>query len=152
MVPANWQHPKDGDGGYIAQFYEDYDTAAKEWIMEFTAWQGGVYKGKPVKPDWPKYFWDWDGMPPDKDSYRRAWLPDETPDHFQIYETVSEGTPVSPVFASRDELAAWLVTQGHSVKAAKAFANDGWAPSMVVNRTNGSVSVKVGIDALDDLP
>lgn len=29
--------------------------------------------------------------------------------HFQYYETVSEGTPVSPIFASQEALARWLV-------------------------------------------
>jgi hypothetical protein len=28
--------------------------------------------------------------------------------HFQMYETTSEGTPISPVFALAEELAQWL--------------------------------------------
>lgn len=56
----------------------------------------------------------------------------------QIYETDSEGTPVSPVFASKDELAEWLVTEGgYSRQAADMFARDGWAPSFMRTPATG---------------
>lgn len=63
-----------------------------------------------------------------------AWEPIEPPEGagYQLWETVSEGSPMSPVFASSDELANWLVTdQGYSPQAAKAFVGRGWALSMV---------------------
>ena len=34
--------------------------------------------------------------------------------HFQYYETVSEGTPISPIFASQEALAHWLVNHENS--------------------------------------
>lgn len=36
-----------------------------------------------------------------------AW-PDHECSHFQLYEITSEGTPVSPVLAWREELAGWI--------------------------------------------
>jgi hypothetical protein len=78
------------------------------------------------------------------------WEPSEPPvgEGWQLWETVSEGSPVSPVFSSSEELAQWLTTpQGGdklgpsgrpmSLTAARRFVGEGWAPSMVM--TNGVV-------------
>ena len=57
-------------------------------------------------------------------------------DGWQVWETVSEGSPISPVCASRDTLIAWLVTQGYSPLAAERFVDGGYAPSaLIVNGT-----------------
>lgn len=64
---------------------------------------------------------------------------------YQIYETVSEGTPINPVFKSMEELAAWLTAQGISRAAAEAFIAQGSAPSFVV-RSSGTT--EPGIEAL----
>lgn len=52
---------------------------------------------------------------------------------FQIYENVSEGTPVSPVFATPAEMSRWLVDQGYEQAAADAFIAQGFAPLLVVS-------------------
>lgn len=53
-------------------------------------------------------------------------------DGWQLWETVSEGSPISPVFTDRDAFAAWLVENERAhPKAAEAFIDYGWAPSMV---------------------
>ncbi len=49
----------------------------------------------------------------------------------QIYEDVSEGTPVSPVFGSQAEVRAWLIAQGVAFEAADEFLQRGSAPSFV---------------------
>jgi hypothetical protein len=49
-----------------------------------------------------------------------------------VYEDVSEGTPVSPVFASAGELRGWLVARGVPVASAEAFLAQGSAPSFVL--------------------
>lgn len=77
---------------------------------------------------------------------REAWEPQEPPagEGWQMWETVSEGSPVSPVFASAEELARWLGTPegGHAAgpsgqpmpyESALAFVNAGWAPSFISN-------------------
>lgn len=49
--------------------------------------------------------------PVELDRFRHVpMLEEEMPDgsHFQLYENVSEGTPISPVFASKDELWRWV--------------------------------------------
>jgi hypothetical protein len=63
-----------------------------------------------------------------------AWEKTEPPvgDGWQVWETVSEGSPVSPVFAKAEDLVEWLVGQGTSREGATAFVKDGgWVPSMV---------------------
>lgn len=52
-------------------------------------------------------FEEWDGEKRLPEDYRPDW-PKEEITHFQMYEDVTEGTPVSPVFATREELARWL--------------------------------------------
>lgn len=126
-VPKGWQHPMDRSGVYRPLYDVDYDTAAKEWLENLMVWERDE--------EWKeaedcRHYWDWDGPPP-VDSYYRPKF-EEDPTHYQIYETVSEGTPVSPVFETLNEMTEWLVEQGYSSAAAQNFAEAGWAPSMLV--------------------
>lgn len=58
---------------------------------------------------------------------------------YQMWETVSEGSPISPVFATPEELASWLaenragtVDEGMSAETWLKFIKEtGWAPSFV---------------------
>jgi hypothetical protein len=148
-VPTGWEHPqqvcehhsgleghkrysKPDDYQYGKCFKplldEDYETAAGEWMRNAILWNEGKHPDR--DPDYP-YYWEWDGNPPDKEYYRPKWTEEERT-HFQIYETVSEGTPVSPVFASKVEMIDWLVAHGHTKSAAEQFADSGWAMSMVI--------------------
>ncbi|HEU5117557.1 MAG TPA: hypothetical protein VFT74_13010, partial [Isosphaeraceae bacterium] len=43
----------------------------------------------------------------------------------QIYEDVSEGTPVSPVLGSLADVRAWLIGQGVAFEAADSFLREG---------------------------
>lgn len=74
-----------------------------------------------------------EGTDPASRAAYEAWAKTEPPsgDGWQMWETVSEGSPVSPVFATAEALADWLVTEGYSPQAARAFVSDGWAPSFV---------------------
>jgi hypothetical protein len=140
-VPAGWEHPVDpnpnprwgpsrwdwtGQGRYFQPLFdEDYETALQQWWDERQQWKAGTHE---FQSDGT--YEEFAGRSPDPAYYRPAW-PEEERACFQVYETVSEGTPVSPVFASREELASWLVDQGYSREAASAFAEDGWAPSAI---------------------
>ena len=138
-------------------FDQDYATAAQEWITGLLAWENGTYSGpgnytvESLKREGIGYFWDYHGMPPDQEFYRPKWSAKEAT-CYQIYETVSEGTPISPVFETLDELVAWLVDRGHTKRAAKQFAKLGWAPSgvMVLNRGRNP-KFATGIEALPHL-
>lgn len=84
------------------------------------------------------------GYVPDAEVSRkiRSWKPTDPPagDGYQIWETVSEGSPVSPVFATPEELADWMVANDDSVTRGTTheqwlrFINGpGWAPSFVAS-------------------
>ena len=131
-VPPNWDHPKkEGYDDRLQPMYDrDYTTARKEWL-------DGLAAHKPEEHDGAD-FWEWEGGPPERAYYRL--YSDEEATWFQLWETVSEGTPVSPPFATKEELAAYLAVNGDfwdqkrgnggwGIERARAFVDDGWAPS-----------------------
>jgi len=69
-----------------------------------------------------------------------------------MYEDTSEGTPISPAFATPEELARWLVDNnasafGDSTGSYEVWlrvARGGWAPSMVAT----AAGLTSGVDAL----
>lgn len=76
-----------------------------------------------------------------------AWKPAEPPagDSWQLWETVTEGSPVSPVFATADELAAWMSdaergTDWVPADVAATFIGKGWAPTFAGSPETGLVS------------
>lgn len=159
-VPPNWQHPKEmgrnGKEDYKRLLDEDFDSAAKEWKEEFAKWESGDFPSHASDESKALEFWEWHGRPPDRDSYRPAWKEGEAT-WFQVYETVSEGTPVSPPFATREELVEYLVAHGDfwsqqrgqggfSRKAAEQFVKDEYAPSMI--SANGKVTVGIETAAI----
>jgi hypothetical protein len=84
----------------------------------------------------------------------RAWTRVEPPagEGWQVWETVSEGSPITPVLESREELIAWLaehyVPVGRdstlSVAEAAAFVDSGYAPSFVASPKRG---FQTGVEA-----
>lgn len=65
---------------------------------------------------------------PDQRAEAEEWEPTDPPegDGWQLWETVSEGSPISPVFATAEETAL-------------KFVNDGWAPSFVATPETGFI-------------
>ena len=142
-VSEGWEHPRDHKGNLQPLYDETFEDAFKEWQDNLAAWLRG--EAEYQRPDHARTaarFTQYYGCSPDPDMYRIGF---DNADHYQIYETVTEGTPVSPVFASHAELEAWLITQGHSTIAATRFTEHGSVPSMIVDASG----VHVGIDALD---
>jgi hypothetical protein len=161
-VPPDWGHPRQSckhspwtggcddakaHGGqcYHPLFDESYREAVAGWKAGYEAWERGEDEVKKEHPDWE--YWDYHGNPPDREYYRPDW-PEGTATAYQVYETVSEGTPVSPVFAMESEIVDWLVSQGRSRHAAEQFVRSGWAPSMVIS---GGILAS-NVDVYDILP
>ena len=76
-----------------------------------------------------------------------AWERSEPPmgTGWQLWETVSEGSPVSPVFATSGELVAWMSDPDRgkdwlTPEAAGRFVSEGWAPTFVSTPETGFVS------------
>jgi hypothetical protein len=145
-VPANWDHPRKmfiSGPGYQPMFNQTFATAVAEWKEAKRKWDAGE------DPDQAKYgkgcesYADWAGECPDDPSYYRPWS-DAEATWYQLWETVSEGSPVTPPFATLDELAQhlakcgdeWDTQRGRSgwgIERAKAFCKVGWAPSFVMS-------------------
>lgn len=174
-VPAGWDHPRRercphwptcSTVCFKPMLDEDYDTAAKEWLAGLLAWERGdrpTYFDAKDRATY-RYFWDYEGNPPDEDYYRPKWT-DEERTHYQVYETVSEGTPVTPPFATKEELVNYLVEHGDfwdqqptrpgrsrgggwAREAAEKFVRSEWAPSIVVERTDTSITIKTPRDGI----
>lgn len=145
MVPPNWEHPKEvrrwGEEDYKPMFNRDYESAKKEWIDGLVSWEKGErpshFKSQDVKE-----YWTYCGQPPERDDY--VPFRQEECSWFQVWETVSEGTPVTPPFETKDELIDYLCSNGDfwdqsrgagpwTRENATAFVmGSGYAPSMMI--------------------
>lgn len=153
-VPANWQHPKNDIGRYTPLFDQNLEEAVEEWNKGRDLWDKGMHEAQTrEKPTSCESYEEWAGSEPTAEAYRQ--YEDEDCIWFQVYETVSKGTPVTPAFPTMQEVEDWLVEHGElegtkynrkfSRSAAHAFCRDGYAPTMVIN--NGSIHV--GIESCD---
>lgn len=78
---------------------------------------------------------------PEAKAAAEAWKDIEPPtgNGWQMWETTSEGSPISPVFATPEELARWLADTGASSFGSNgasydqwlAMINEGWAPTAI---------------------
>lgn len=156
-VPSDWEHPKwEGDdiqyeyqrGAYHPLFNQDYESACLEWYASAAAF-------KPEKNY--RFFHEYAGDPPDGEYYRsRKWSPEEAT-HFQVYETVSEGTPVTPHFETKEELVRYLVEHGDfgdqkrgvggwKEENARGFVEREFACSMILEQTSDGCILKMARD------
>lgn len=173
-VPANWEHPRSDrdDREYQPLYDQTYKSARDEWLDGLKKWEDGE------DPDREKYkandeetldYWEWGGNPPDRNYYRKYQDKDAT--WYQVYETVSEGTPVTPPFETEDDLVDYLIANGdfwdqsrwkdgdrlmqpnppgYTRAQAEAFVKRaGFVPSMVIS--NGQLTAGIAIaDELAD--
>lgn len=133
-VPRDWTHPKDRHGHYQPMHDRVFEDEAREWLDAAIAWDTG---NDPHKVKLP-FYWQWNGNPPNPLYHRPRWTSEPT--HYQMYETVTEGTPVTPHFATKAELVDFLVTHGEEGEnipwnrgVAERFVEKEWAPSLVTN-------------------
>lgn len=128
MVPENWQHPKDDKGHFIpllARFPYDPEEIA-EGLRDGWLTDEPPHYGCDVMPNWP----------------------DAERTHYQMYESTSEGTPISPVMPTPEALAGWLADNNASAFAGTGATYDqwlktikrGWAVSALISPRTGLVS------------
>lgn len=153
-VPANWDHPRTncyGDNRYKPLHEGIYQEVAVRWVEGCLAWSRGEHEDK--SDSGCQFYWEYYGNPPDESDYT-GFNPDKLGDEawFQVYETVSEGTPVAPPFATKESLIDYLCTNGDfwdqrrgdgpwTRMNAEKFVNDhhGFAVSLVITREAGTV-------------
>lgn len=142
MVPANWKHPKrkseySGETVYVPLLEPalggGYSADAQEWDEAWEMWQKGLSRAYGGGPSWvpvdPEYshmrYTEYSGPRPSPDDYMPNW-PAEERTHFMMYETTSEGTPISPAFATAEELAEWLAATNASSFGSMTATYDQW--------------------------
>lgn len=174
-VPPNWCHPETensyGEKRLQPMFDQTYQEAASEWLADFDRIRAGGAEGYEIEcyPEGVTH-WASENTAPDP-QYYRPWKDDDAT-WFQVWETVSEGTPVSPPFETEAELISYLADNGDfwdqkrcrqpnwdtlwggtpgvsawgQERAERFVRGPGWAPSLVVE--NGVV--KDGVSAVTD--
>jgi hypothetical protein len=151
-VPANWAHPE-VDGQHKPLLGHGFGEALKEWEETHKQWKKGLtrdYAKDGVawkcidEEDRKTPFSEYYGSKPKRDEYMPDFKPEEAT-HLMMYETCSEGTPISPAFATAEELARWLADTGASAFAYQgatyeqwlATIQSGFAPSAVFTQAEG---------------
>jgi hypothetical protein len=146
-VPKDWQHPRmENRNRYQPLENSSYEEAKQEWITGFIEWH---IEGNPE--DEGCDYWEYCGNPPDRNYHMPDWDESERT-HYQMYENTTEGTPISPVMETPEELARWCADNRVSAFADMTadyehwlrVAKGGWAPSLIVQ--NGVM--KSGVHAL----
>ena len=149
MVPAGWQHPMEWlrrqhvftplHEGPFSKRVAEWDEAAAKWEQGLRKdWGTGEWKSK--DPDQTCGFSEWHGERPKAEDYMPEF-PEGTATHYMMYETCSEGTPISPAFATPEELAHWLADNNASASGGMGapyedwlrVCNGGYAPSAVMD-------------------
>lgn len=131
-VPPDWQHPTDENGMFIPMHMELFEDAMARWIADDIAWnekRGYAYE---LCKDLREQGLTWaevDNPPPDPKYYRHRKWTDEEATHFQWYENVSEGTPVSPILASIEEGEEWWEKVGKYQGCGRKMYPEGAPPS-----------------------
>jgi hypothetical protein len=118
-VPERKRHPMDRPVDY----YDFYSAFLKAAGLDKRAWgMCPVCKGSGMDPAHEKAYEEWEETPPP-----------EGPG-YQLWENVSEGSPVSPVFPTEEAFIAYLTgVLGHSEQAARNFCKSGYAFSMTLS-------------------
>jgi len=114
-VARDWRHPRDEtgrliplrDGAAYPALVEQWDVGAKKWAEGlYLAFDG---KWVPFDEDQQGLSYEaWAGLRPDPANFMPLWCEDERT-HVMLYETTTEGTPISPAFGTCEELATWII-------------------------------------------
>lgn len=132
-VPADWQHPKHWTTGLrgLEERYkplfpgENYQSRVDEWDEECSKWKRGEFPDYADEESRKLTFEQWNGQRPHRDDYMPNW-PESERTHCMMYEDTSEGTPISPAFATPEELARWLADTGASSFGEDTVRYESW--------------------------
>lgn len=133
-VSKDWEHPKDNKGNY-EPLEKQFTKRVAEWELRNEMWAKGFRESF---VDCPKIVWvpieeedkhltyaEYAGQGPRKEHYMPEWE-DKEKTHYQMYETYSKGTPISPVTETPEELAKWLVYHSASSFGDQTASYESW--------------------------
>lgn len=161
----NWQEEEipewvDGkrlwDEGFVFTYTDgNYTEKVKIPIQEYCEKRRKTENSWDRTPDNPTYDW-WAGEepePPNPEYYMPNW-PQEERTHYMMYEDVSEGTPISPAFATPEELAKWLADTGASSFADYTATYEQWLATIkrgsAVSAIIDDNGMRSGVEALHE--
>ncbi len=173
QIPKDWQHPKgkvswSNEPEHIPLF-DGYDAALSEWEETKKEWDTEIRKSEEYmfsamlkhKADGGT-FEDWHGEKPrlysefpEIGSYVPDW-PSKERTHYQMYETTSEGSPISPVMESPEALARWLTDHEASSLADRTATYEQWlricggghAPTMIGTIKDEKREIQSGVEGV----
>lgn len=163
MVPKDWKHPTERAWDRYGQLKEQLVplfnsislSALRKlqagWDEQNALWVRGEHPDQLKYPDASKHFEEWAGERPSAKDRMPCWEPSERT-HFQMYENTTEGTPISPVCETAEELARWLADNRASAFGRETATYEQWLStiqrgfsfSMVANVGGPIVSGVVG--------
>jgi hypothetical protein len=130
-VPPTWEHPENKP-----LRGRSFEEDAEKWDIQKIAWDCGLYlsNGELKRRDssMPDSFDDWDGKRPEKEDYMPNW-PESERTHYQMYETTTLGTPISPPMPTIDSLAHWLADNNASAAADFTCTYEEWLRFICLN-------------------
>ena len=129
-VPPSWEHPKGKDGEYVPLHDGSFSKEIALWDEGNKKWQEGFYLDKDEwqtkTRDMNNYSYEeWDIPRPVEVEYMPDWSESERT-HYQMYESTTEGTPISPVMDSPESLARWLTDNKASAGAGRPASYNAW--------------------------
>jgi hypothetical protein len=134
-VAVDWQHPKLNamlfvpllDGAKFSKDLQRYEEDRRMWTLgqvrdplDQTAW---ISRGEAGLTQ--SCFDTFYGAPPASDEYMPLWDTNEAT-HYMLYETQTRGTPLTPAFATQDELAQWCVDHDITLCPTRMLTLTGW--------------------------
>jgi len=115
-VPLNYEHPRDDEGHFRPQCAELWDDVMREWLEGWERWRRGEHEAQSLRysedcengkageliypPDTPYVEYE---APPDPENYHTRPWPEDAEMGIQMYEDVSEGTPISEVYPDTED-------------------------------------------------
>ncbi len=131
-VPPDWEHPRD-KVGRVLPLFDGLERATEGWDLGARMWEKGLilrygdWISRPSDAYWKEMTYeDWaGGTRPDTKDYLPVF-PAGSATHYMCYENITEGTPISPAFASLDELARWLAQAGPETTLGRRATHKQW--------------------------
>lgn len=154
MVPKDWQHPKNGYDNFdpLFAYNENLEEEQKEWDKKKSDWDSGIYPTYADDESKELNFENWEGERPNRNNDMPKF-DSGTDTYYMMYETTTEGTPISPAFETPELLARWLSdseansfgSQSANYESWLRVAKGGYACSAVVINNNG---IQSGVEGL----
>ncbi len=124
MVSKDWEHPKsDRPNREYVPLHTGFNVSVAEWDKENNDWKCGIFPTYADEADRNLSYSEWGGSRPVQEDYMPEF---ENADYYMMYETCTEGTPISPAFKTQEELATWLCSTGASAFAGQSAGYEQW--------------------------